>query len=721
MPCGAVFENTTGLTKRKCREYTEEELAYMMTNKQDILLDFQYLAGSKSTRIFPHQTKVAKDIVSGYNGGNLVHSIVVSPTQSGKTGIIFETVRYFIQDTNIPIKNIYIITGHSSVEWKKQTKERLPKKLQARVFHRSDLNSDFYSDIERKKNVLIILDEIQIASAKDQTIHKVFDALNFMNLETLLKRDVKFIEITATPNGCIYDLMKWGPEFSRKIIVEPPEPYTSCFKLLDTGRVKQYADLCDDIVVDKKIVKAIDNVKELKNTIDDFYGDDYRFHFIRTKAAESQDKTKNNFKQVFGDDVKIIEFDMENKESDINNIVADKPDQHIFVFIKEKLRCAKTIENKKIVGVYYERYTNTLPDDDVMIQGMLGRATGYNDNGDSIIYTNISSIEKYRTLLLSKFDDMTVNWLSSSTQKVANKIRTKNFFNTPDNVRGFKVVEYDLATETAEEKRSRIAAQKQEKEHKKAEKELAKAEKLRLKQEKEKEKEAKKQEREAKQKEREAMKKAKEALKAQQKKEKEDLKEQKKKEKEHEKAKAKAKNDKSNDKDIEKANKPHKSNKKDDDEDNDIDIDGQVTLENKSNFRMKLKKELMAYAKEYKEINKKEISKEVINEYINTICTSTFVSERFSDDIAEYGDPNTWTNDVFQEYISDHSDLHKKYPLENDENDEIEREEEEEEPEPIPEPVHVPEPQPEPIRAEDVPEIMPKRKKLNKKRIIDEE
>ena len=710
MPCGAVFENTTGLTKRKIREYNEEELAYLMTNKQDILLDFQYLAGSKSTRIYPHQTKVAKDIVGGYDGGKLVHSIVVSPTQSGKTGIIFETVRYFIQDTDIPIKNIYIITGHSSVEWKKQTKERLPKKLQARVFHRSDLNSDFYSDIERKKNVLIILDEIQIASAKDQTIHKVFDALNFMNLETLLKRDVKFIEITATPNGCIYDLMKWGPEFSCKIIVEPPEPYTSCFKLLDTGRVKQYADLCDDIVVDKKIVKAIDNVKELKITIDDFYGDDYRFHFIRTKAAEAQDKTKNNFKQVFGDDVKIIEFDMENKESDINNIVTDQPDQHTFVFIKEKLRCAKTIENKKIVGVYYERYTNTLPDDDVMIQGMLGRATGYNDNGDSIIYTNIDSIEKYRTLLLSKFDDMTVNWLSSSTHKVANKIRTKNFFNTPDNVKGFKVVEYDLATETTEEKRSRIAAQKQEREHKKSEKELAKTEKLRLKQEKEKEKEAKKQEREAKQKEREAMKKAKEALKAQQKKEKEDLKEQKKKEKEHEKAKeAKPKND--------------KSNKRDDD--NEDDIDEQVTLENKSNFRMKLKKELMTYAKEYKEINKKEISKEAINQYINTICTATFLSERFSDDVTEYGDPSTWKNDVFHEYISDHSDLHKKYPLEND--DEIEREEEpeerEEEPEEREEEPEEPVVQyvPEPIRSEDIPEIMPKKKKLNKKRIIDEE
>ena len=87
-------------------------------------------------------------------------------------------------------------------------------------------------DIERKKDVLIILDEIQIATSKNQTIHKVFDELNYMNLKTLLKKNVKFIEITATPNGCIYDLMKWGSDFSHKIIVQPPESYTGCFKLL---------------------------------------------------------------------------------------------------------------------------------------------------------------------------------------------------------------------------------------------------------------------------------------------------------------------------------------------------------------------------------------------------------------------------------------------------------------------------------------------------------
>ena len=673
MPCGAVFENTTGITKRNIKEYSELELAALIGHRKDLELQFELLAEKKGGKIFPHQTKIAKDIVTGYNDGGIIHTIAVSPTQSGKTGIICETIRQFVKETNISYKNIYIITGLSSVEWKKQTKDRLPDMLKKRVFHRCDLNDNFYRDIERKRNILIILDEIQIASAKNQTIHKVFDSLNFMNLQTLLKKDVKFLEITATPNGCIYDLMKWGPEFSRKIIIEPPEPYVSCFKLLDEGRVKQFKDLCDDIIVNKVKVNAVDNVRELKETIDEYYDNEPRFHFIRTKAAESQEKTKNNFKEIFGEDVKIIEFDMENKEDDINNIVNKKPSEHTFIFIKEKLRCAKTIENKKIVGIYYERYTIS-PDDDVMIQGMLGRATGYNDNGDSIIYTNIPSIEKYRKLIETHFDDMTIKWVSSSTVIRKGIIKSKQYFNTPDNIKGFKVVQYDNDTETAEEKRERISKEKEEKEQRKIEKAIAKEEKQKLKDEKQKEKEElkekKKLEKEAKQQEREAMKKAKEALKEQQKKEKEELKEQLKNKKVSSEKKENSKPKKSDvNLDVGRTWMSENESDKSKSSENECDKSGIDISKSKMNFRLKIKKELKTYQDNYRELNNKEIDVEYVNEQIKKICTKFFNDENYEQVIEENGDPKTWENNTFREIINDMSDIFTKYPLENDEDE----------------------------------------------------
>ena len=731
MPFGAVFKNTTGLTKKCDIVLTSKQLENIEKHREDIEIAFQMLFKDKGCKIFPHQQKAARYIVDKLNGDSLINMMAIAPTQSGKTGILVETSRLFIKETNISYKNIYIITGHSSVEWKKQTKERLPDQLKKRVFHRSDLNNIFLNDIKDKKNVLIILDEIQIASAKDQTIHKVFDELGFMNLKTLLENNVKMLEITATPNGSIYELMKWGKEFSEKMVIEAPPEYTSCFKLLDDGRVFEFKDLCDDIIADKKLVKAIDNVKELKETIDTYYNEDPRFHFIRTKTAESQEKTKNNFKQVFGDDVQIIEFDMENKETDVNNIVNEKPDEHTFIFIKEKLRCAKTIENKHIVGVYYERYTSSVPDDDVIIQGMLGRATGYNDNGDSIIFTHKLSITKYRQLLESKFDDRTVNWFSSTTVMKNNKIRGINFFNTPDNIKGFKVVEYDNDTETKEEKRERIEKQKQEREERKQTKALEKAEKEQL-------KEVKRQEKEAKQKEREAMKKAKEALKEQQKREKEELKEQIKKDKDN---KKKAKDDdeekpkptktkKVKDDDEEKP-KPTKTKKvKDDDEkepkqpsENDKNEEDEELKKWKSSFRLKLKKELSTHAKEYEKKHKKEIDQVYLNQCLKTVCNKTF-EINFSDICDKMGEPKTWENDAIREFIEKYCNLYNDFPHDSDD------EEEEEQEKPIEKSKskskssneEKEKPKKKEIIEEDIPEVQPKKTKLNvlKKKIISE-
>ena len=483
MSYSTVFENVSGFYERIAQVYTEDELKEIKFHRNMIDLQFRIASTNTSTKIFENQKKIASRIIEDFKGGSLINEMVISPTQSGKTGIICETIRLIIKETNIPHENIYIITGLSSVEWKKQTKKRIPDLFSNRVFHRNDLNSNFKEDIKTKKNIFIILDEVQIASAKNQTIHKVFKELGYMDIKSILEKDVKFIEITATPNGSIYDLLKWGENFSKKIIVSPPPEYTSCFKLLEENRVKDYKDLCDS-------PDAIENIKELKKTIKTVYLTP-RYHIIRTKAAELQQVTKNNFNKVFGNKCNFIDFDFLSEESDINDILGTKPKKHTFIFIKEKLRCAKTIEDKSIMGVYYERFTS-LPEDDVIIQGMLGRATGYNDNGDSIVYTNIDSINKYRELLMSNFERTDINWVSSSTSFKNDKLRSVNYFNTPSNITGFKAIEYENDIETIEEKKERLLKEKEQKELRKEERKREKEEKDKIKEEAKKVKEAKK-------------------------------------------------------------------------------------------------------------------------------------------------------------------------------------------------------------------------------------
>ena len=58
MPCGAVFQNITGISKKKTIEYTEEELELLDKRRQDIDIEFKILEREKGCKIYPHQKKM---------------------------------------------------------------------------------------------------------------------------------------------------------------------------------------------------------------------------------------------------------------------------------------------------------------------------------------------------------------------------------------------------------------------------------------------------------------------------------------------------------------------------------------------------------------------------------------------------------------------------------------------------------------------------------------
>lgn len=117
--------------------------------------------------------------------------------------------------------------------------------------------------------------------------------------------------------------------------------------------------------------------------------------------------------------------------SNINDVLSIPPQKHTFIFIKEMLRCAKTI-NKRYVGILYERFSKHI-DDAAIIQGLVGRDTGYDNNGVSITYTNIDSIVRYEKLWESNFDDPTIKWSSKTTRYKNGILSGKDTFNDPKN------------------------------------------------------------------------------------------------------------------------------------------------------------------------------------------------------------------------------------------------------------------------------------------------
>ena len=111
---------------------------------------------------------------------------------------------------------------------KSRRKVGYPREIQDRVFHRNDLlKPKFINDIKGKKNVLIILDEIQVAAKTGQTVFKAFKQIGLLDKKYLLENDIKLIEFSATPDGILYNLKGWGNH--HKIIkLEPGNRLCKC-------------------------------------------------------------------------------------------------------------------------------------------------------------------------------------------------------------------------------------------------------------------------------------------------------------------------------------------------------------------------------------------------------------------------------------------------------------------------------------------------------------
>uniref|UniRef100_A0A6C0JJU6 Helicase ATP-binding domain-containing protein n=1 Tax=viral metagenome TaxID=1070528 RepID=A0A6C0JJU6_9ZZZZ len=341
----------------------------------------------------------------GYDIRNLfldrtVHTVLAAAlTQSGKTGSMLAAIHSCMIHPSlaIPINNVFVITGHSSNEWVSQTKERFPTRLADNIIHRNSLKR-FISRIKGMSNLLIFIDETQIASLKGQSIHNAFRDAGISEID-LYMRDIKMVLVSATPNSCIKRFIP--PRVGYAIsFMNPGIGYTSIFDLLRLNRVFQYKDICGYNLKTGKInPDALSNVLELKPLL----GTIPKFHIIRTHHSFLQDITVNHFKTAFP----LSSFILNPTDFDF---LINPPSVHSFIFIKERLRCATTI-HKDHLGILYERFSKRVSHS-AIIQGLAGRITGYYSSSP-VVFSNIHSILYYRSIWndsFSSYHDSKSSW-----------------------------------------------------------------------------------------------------------------------------------------------------------------------------------------------------------------------------------------------------------------------------------------------------------------------
>lgn len=378
-----------------------------------------YISGCK---IHDNQKQEARRLYDNFNNQDILMQILVGKTQIGKTGIIIALIRYYLEYSCIPPKNIFIITGLSSLEWLRQTRHRVQDYLDENVYHLGNIKH-FVNKLKDLKNTLIFIDEVHIALQERQKISNLLKE-NLIDINYCLENDIKFIQISATPNSAIIDL---NEKHVIQQYIRIPENYYSPEKLLNIGKVKQFKDLS----VDNE-----DHIKEIYTYIQNL---PYKmYHLFRIP-------TKNNEKFIRALKINFPSFNFEtyyeNDKEDINNKLDNEPINHTIILIKEKCRCSLTFNNRTYLGVLYERYNN-VPDNSVIIQGFLGRMCGYLFSEYTICYTDIESIHRYTKLYENgfKYPEIPIN---TGTVKSQGKGKINSYKPTINNGIVGKIVESD--------------------------------------------------------------------------------------------------------------------------------------------------------------------------------------------------------------------------------------------------------------------------------------
>lgn len=413
--------------------YTESELEDIKDNKDRFSLDIKKMK-KYGTRFYLNHIDVSNLIVKSFEDGKIVYQLVVARTQSGKTAAMLKTIELFIEKNVIDIENIYIITGLSSVDWITQTKKRFPECMHKRIFHNGQLDKEFKNHIKDKKNCLVLIDEAQLASKKNQTFDNVMTELGW-NMDFLLEYDIKIVQFSATPDGILYAYKKWPTSDNYAIhYMKTGEGYFGTKDMKERKQLRQCKRISFKTEKDREFT-----IHYLSGVVKDIISFPYpRYHFIRTNSKNSKDNYTEMFKSIIETQSEFREFhssfcfesssySMDGDILNLESLLEIQPDKHTFIFVKEKLKCADTIV-KRHIGVMLDRYTKN---DSFTMQSLLGRACGYEPH-DIIVYTNLDSIKRYDKMIEYLHDKDKLEkivWNSGTTKHVAGQTTEKNTYN----------------------------------------------------------------------------------------------------------------------------------------------------------------------------------------------------------------------------------------------------------------------------------------------------
>jgi hypothetical protein len=400
----------------------------MRRTKQELQRDFlhacyrakenevKFKHGEDKELVYPNQKDAATEICAElFDKGKTVVTLIAEP-QVGKTGTFLETAYEACMHPNdasiVDPGNVFIITGMSDTDWQKQTKTDMLEPFRNRVYHRGRLNSTdrtdgFYTNLANASNALLIFDECHIGAEKEHQISSMLHRLGLLNLAVLKQRNIKLLEVSATPGATLYDTLAWGQENHSIVILKPSPKYTGFRHFIAEKRIHESFDLTEETELEKLITF-------IRTTFPDPL-----WHVIRlpSKSRKNKELELKLSQLCAREGWNAMNHSAIDRIDELDYHMSTQPTRHTILLIKEFWRAGKRL-NDTYFGIGHDAPTE---DVNVAAQGIAGRLCG-NDKkrgpGAAHIFTNVDSIKQYLEWIDAKGDFTKVKKYNSRQLKV---------------------------------------------------------------------------------------------------------------------------------------------------------------------------------------------------------------------------------------------------------------------------------------------------------------
>ena len=302
----------------------------------------QILALEGRQLTYSNQQEAALKIIGHYMSGKLAVVLVAQPG-AGKTGVVVELQRLLCThpDDNMLVlaEDFHTISGMSDKEWKAQMQKNVisDQYLRENVRHRGELEK-IKDTLRNLKNGIVASDECHIAAGERMIIAKRLNESGLLNITLLLRDNNRLLEISATPEGVMIDLEKWGDKAALVLLV-PGDNYKGFQSMLDEQRIRN-APLITSEMVAIRLVRFFD-ARYATTT--------KKYILIRTEDANTIGFLKAAASSL---DWSVLHHDSENKIEDADTMMGQVPAKHTIIFIKGFWRASKRLIRNNVGGTY---------------------------------------------------------------------------------------------------------------------------------------------------------------------------------------------------------------------------------------------------------------------------------------------------------------------------------------------------------------------------------